>query len=124
DVALLILRRQFGRQRSANAPWRHALDGFRREGQFQCSDQHCQIAGCRLCRFVAADDRLDHVDRMSDLLQMPDERGDDEGLSHVRSGGGDENCGHDKAPHYHESAESWLMPAKTRTNAFALASNS
>jgi len=84
--------------RGAKAPWRHSLDGFRRERQSQGGDQRGQIARRRLRRFVAADDRLDRIDRMSDLLQMPDERRDDEGLSHVRSGGGDENCGHDEAP--------------------------
>ena len=95
DAAALMLRGEIGRQRRAKAPWRDALDRFRRKRQAERGDESSGIARRRLCRIVSADDRHDGIDVVADLPQMPDERGDDRGFSHVGPGRGDEDCGHD-----------------------------
>ena len=86
--------REVRRQRREKAPGRHPLDLFGRERQAERGEQRAGIARRGPRRVVSGGDRLDGVDLMAHLPQVPDQRGDDECLADIGSGRGDENSGH------------------------------
>ena len=97
DPAVLLPRRKLGRNPGAKAPGRHAVDRLGRERQAERGEEDAGIAGRRLRRVVAFDDRLDGVDLTAHVTQMPDQRGGDERLADVGPGRGDEDCSHGRS---------------------------
>src|SRR6202030_719288 len=90
--------RQIRRDRIAEPPRRGPLDFVRRDRQTKRLEQNAGIAVRGLRRIESADDRLDGIDRVSELTQMADQRRGHIGLADVGAGRGDEDGAHEWRP--------------------------